>query len=127
MTALEELVDRLLAAGELTGYRRVDDPPLWSTARPWAHRLRLTSFEAVRVNRNLGINYFPLPELLAMEAPLPLLRTAEQVLAELQKRGAVAAQLPDPSWAICVCAGSEPADLTWLTPLPPALRTSRPT
>jgi hypothetical protein len=121
MRAIEELVDKLLAAGELTGYRRVDDPPLWSTARPWAHRLRLTSFEAVQVNRELGINYFPLPELLSLEAALPLLRSAEQVLMELHIRGAVAAQLPEPSWAICVCAGSEPAELTWLTPLPPAL------
>jgi hypothetical protein len=125
MSAVTELVDLLLKTGELSGYRRVDEPPLWSAARPWSHRLRLTSFEAVSVNRDLGIRYFPLPELLAMEAALPLLRSAEQVLIELRLRGAVAAQLPEPSWAICVCAGSEPADLTWLTPLPPAVLSTR--
>jgi hypothetical protein len=125
MSAVTELVDLLLKTGELSGYRRVDEPPLWSAARPWSHRLRLTSLKAVSVNRDLGIRYFPLPELLAMEAALPLLRSAEQVLIELRLRGAVAAQLPEPSWAICVCAGSEPADLTWLTPLPPAVLSTR--
>lgn len=44
--------------------------------------------------------------MLATEAAIPLLRTAEQVLVELRLRGAVAAQLPEPSWAICVCSGS---------------------
>ena len=122
MRAIEGLVDGLLAAGQMSGYRRVDEPPLWSTARPWSHRLRLTTFQAVGVNQDLGVRYFPLPELARLTEAQPLLTTAARVLSELSARGAVAAQLPAPSWAICVCAGFDPAELTWLTPLPPAVR-----
>jgi hypothetical protein len=116
---LEELLERLEAAGWLARYRLLPEPPMWSGARPWSKVLRRLTSETIDVTQQLGVRYFPVRALITLEQEEPLSRP-EQVLREVLEAGAVLAALPSPAWAIAVCAGNDPARLAWLTPWPVA-------
>lgn len=113
-----ELLEGLESAGWLGPYRLVREPPIWSGARPWSKVLsrRLTR-ETVVVTQQLGVRYFPVRALIALDRAEPL-ADPEQVLREAMETGAVLAAPPSPAWAIAVCAGTDPTRLAWLTPWP---------
>ena len=102
--------------GWLGHHRAVEGAPMWSGARPWSRRLQLMTLEAIRENQFLGVQYRPWQALASSERLL--LPSAEEVLHELLRGGAVLAEPPRPAWAIAICVGTRPTQIVWLTPTP---------
>jgi hypothetical protein len=76
----------------------------------------MMTLEAIRVNQLLGVRYRPWQALVSSEHLL--LPSAEEVLRELLRGGAVLAEPPRPAWAIAICVGTRPTQIVWLTPTP---------
>jgi hypothetical protein len=123
---IEELLTELLLAGRLAHYQPSMDPPVGSGARPWSRRLGRMTFQLVTENLHLGVRYVPLSGLARDRTDQSVMGSADEVLVELARSGAVVALLPPPAWAVAVCAGPEPLRLAWLTPLPPVRWTPHP-